>query len=88
VKIKLVEAASFGKAIVTTPIGLQGLDFLRPGVRETTTAPDFAAAVTALLADGEERLRLSEHTLTAARHHLSPENCYRETFRTLFHSAA
>jgi glycosyltransferase involved in cell wall biosynthesis len=83
VKIKLVEAASFGKAIVTTPIGLQGLDFLRAGVRETTTAPAFAAAVLDLLASETTRLELSRVTLTAAKQHLSPESCYRPTLESL-----
>ncbi len=83
VKIKLVEAASFGKAIVTTPIGLQGLDFLRAGVRETTTAPDFATAVLELLASETTRLELSRATLAAAKQHLSPESCYRPTLESL-----
>ncbi len=85
VKIKLVEAASFGKAIVTTPIGLQGLDFLRAGVRETATAPAFATAVLELLASETTRLHLSRTTLDAARLHLSPAHCYHATATALGH---
>ncbi len=77
VKIKLVEAASHGKAIVTTPIGLQGLDFLRPSVREADSADAFAQGVLDLLGSENLRASLSHGTLAAIRNHLSPDSCYR-----------
>jgi glycosyltransferase involved in cell wall biosynthesis len=76
VKIKLVEAASFGKAIVTTPIGLQGLDFLRKAVMETETAPDFATSVIRALDDGNLRVELEQRIRKSVSLQLSPQRCY------------
>jgi glycosyltransferase involved in cell wall biosynthesis len=87
VKIKLVEAASFGKAIVTTPVGLQGLSFLRDGVREVTAAEEFASAVVGLLRNPAERDRLARLTIAAAGQHLSPEGCYEATYEVLCKAA-
>jgi glycosyltransferase involved in cell wall biosynthesis len=76
IKIKLVEAASYGKAIVTTPIGLQGLSFLRESVLEATQAAPFADALLRLLADPALQNRLGTATLAAVTRHLSPDNAY------------
>ncbi len=83
VKIKLVEAASHGKAIVTTPIGLQGLDFLRPSVREAASVEAFAQGVIDLLGSESLRSSFSQGTLAAIRNHLSPDSCYRPVLERL-----
>jgi polysaccharide biosynthesis protein PslH len=49
-KIKTVEAMAHGRAIVTTPAGVEGMA-LAPGVSVAGTAEDFAAAVLAYLRD-------------------------------------
>ncbi len=49
-KIKTVEAMAHGRAIVTTPAGVEGMD-LAPGVSVAGTADDFATAVLAYLRD-------------------------------------
>ncbi|MCP9837602.1 glycosyltransferase family 4 protein [Cyanobium sp. N.Huapi 1H5] len=49
-KIKTVEAMAHGRAIVTTPAGVEGMA-LAPGVSVAGTADDFAAAVLAYLRD-------------------------------------
>ncbi|MBW4532052.1 MAG: glycosyltransferase family 4 protein [Aphanothece saxicola GSE-SYN-MK-01-06B] len=54
-KIKTVEAMAHGRAIVTTPVGVEGMA-LAPGISVAGTADDFATAVLAYLRDpGEAR---------------------------------
>ncbi len=76
VKIKFVEACSHGKACVTTPIGLQGLSFLRSGVIESSEAQDFAQGVLRILSDAQLRTALEGKVLTLVNSHLSPDRCY------------
>jgi glycosyltransferase involved in cell wall biosynthesis len=83
VKIKLVEAASFGRAIVTTPVGLQGLSFLRPHVMETSEAEDFAHATVQILKNPGTRIRLERGVLDAVGTHLSADQAYGSACRLL-----
>ena len=83
VKIKLVEAAGFGKPIVTTPVGLQGLGFLRGSVCEAATANQFSEAIMGLLASGPKREELSLAVCRAVQVHLSIEACYRPFWEAL-----
>jgi glycosyltransferase involved in cell wall biosynthesis len=76
VKIKLVEAASYGKAIVTTPVGLQGLGFLSASVIEATQPNDFGAGVLRLLNEQELQEKLSQTILQQVEKHLSHEGAY------------
>jgi len=46
--IKIIEAMAMGKAIVSTPAGMNGLDDLLAGVRVASAAEDFAAHINAL----------------------------------------
>ncbi|MEK7405951.1 MAG: glycosyltransferase, partial [Acidobacteriota bacterium] len=57
--IKIMEAMAMGKAIVSTPAGINGLD-LAPGsdVLVAETAEEFAAAIRDLLANPEKRRAL------------------------------
>lgn len=76
-KIKVVEAACAGKAVVTTTAGLAGTD-LTPGlaleVQDESGA--FADAVAALLASGERRAALGSRALADATASFSAEACY------------
>lgn len=74
--IKLAEAAAYGRAIVTTPVTLEGAPFLRDAVRSTDQPADFAAAVNQLLSDRDAQAAAAARSLAAARRHLSPEACY------------
>jgi len=58
-RLKVLEAMAFGKAIVTTPLGAQGID-LRDGTEAmfANDADGFAAAVLQLLADPQRVARL------------------------------
>jgi glycosyltransferase involved in cell wall biosynthesis len=88
VKIKLVEAASYGKAIVTTPVGLQGLSFLRSAVVEASLPADFADGVVSLLADAVRRQKLSQAILPQVATHLSHESSYGPVRRALSGSSS
>ncbi|MFN2626287.1 MAG: glycosyltransferase [Mycobacteriales bacterium] len=59
VKVKMLEALARGKAIVTTSVGIQGLGAeARASTRVADSAPEFAAALTALLDDATARREL------------------------------
>ncbi|ATC63281.1 hypothetical protein CMV30_04540 [Nibricoccus aquaticus] len=83
VKIKLVEAASYGKAVVTTPIGLQGLGFFRPAVIEASSATAFADGVSRILADASTQRTLGENLLQQVIQHLSRDIAYGPVLRAL-----
>jgi len=76
-KIKLVEALGFGKAIVATPVSAQGVERLVAGtVNIAATAEDFARAVVELLTDEPLRTRKAQEALALAQRHFSAEACY------------
>ncbi|HEX2099266.1 MAG TPA: glycosyltransferase family 4 protein, partial [Candidatus Synoicihabitans sp.] len=83
VKIKLVEAAAHGCAVVTTPIGLQGLGFLTPATTMAADPHDFAVATSALLKDAAARRQKMDTIHTLVSRHLSPERCYWPAFQAL-----
>jgi polysaccharide biosynthesis protein PslH len=66
-RLKILEAAAAGKAIVSTPLGVEGLAF-RPG-RDLIVADspsDFASAVIALVRDGGRRAALGTRARAVA----------------------
>jgi glycosyltransferase involved in cell wall biosynthesis len=74
IKIKLIEALSFGKATVSTSIGVQGIEELAPGVIEVADDPaDFAAAVVRLLGAPELRVQREIAALALMQQHFSAE---------------
>jgi polysaccharide biosynthesis protein PslH len=60
VKVKLLEALARGCAVVTTPIGTQGIPTAERATRVAANAEPFAAALCDVLADPLERARLRE----------------------------
>ena len=73
-KIKLVEALSYGRACVTTRIGLQGLmELENKAVRLANTPGLFAAAVGELLTHPETRRDMEQAARAYVANHLSPE---------------
>ncbi len=75
IKIKLLEALAFGKAVVSTPIGVQGLEaWAHEAMEVADDAATFAAAIVHLLTNAAGRrareaaaLRLTETHLGASR---------------------
>jgi glycosyltransferase involved in cell wall biosynthesis len=57
-KIKLVEALSRGRAVVTTSLGLEGLEEHRAVLRVADGAQAFAAALVELFEDPEQAAKL------------------------------
>ena len=78
-KIKLVEAMAHGKAIVATPVSLQGLPgTIHDAVIEAGTADAFACAVLRLLDDEAERRRRGERARVLAQALFSREVAHAE----------
>src|SRR5262249_37736397 len=78
-KIKLIEALSRGKAIVATPISLQGVEaLLSPVVSVAGAAGDFGSAVVGLLRDEDLRAQMGRAALKAATTYFSSDACYAE----------
>ncbi|MDD5200106.1 MAG: glycosyltransferase [Terrimicrobiaceae bacterium] len=80
VKIKILEAVSYGRACVTTSVGMEGLECLRPALRVADTVEDFVRETINLLAAPQETV---DSLLTAARASLSAEACYGPVARVL-----
>ena len=78
-KIKLIEALAYGKAVVATPKTLQGVEALLSEAVRLAEEPDkFSSAVTELLTDPNARADLATRGLTALHAHFSSEVCYGE----------
>jgi glycosyltransferase involved in cell wall biosynthesis len=89
-KVKLIEAFGWGKAVVATPVTLQGIrQLVADCVAVAETAEDFAAATLQLMADDDLRRGRAEQTLELARRHFGPDHCYRGIldFLTSVHDA-
>jgi glycosyltransferase involved in cell wall biosynthesis len=78
-KIKTVEALAFGKALVTTTCGSEGLE---EGTGEAFLVADdmdhFAGEVARIIAQPELRRKLERNALAFAREHFSTERVFRE----------
>jgi glycosyltransferase involved in cell wall biosynthesis len=73
VKIKILEAISFGRPCVTTSVGLEGLEAMQPALRVANTPQDFAAETSRLLADPQQTAAAGAALTRFARTQLSPE---------------
>lgn len=83
-KIKLIEALSFGRASVTTNIGLQGLDELDgTAILRANTAEEFTSAVISILTDDKIRSQMESEALRYVREHLAPETVYQPVVETM-----
>ncbi len=87
-KTKLVEAVSHHRAVVTTSVGAEGFDALRPALRVADTPAGFAAATAALLATPGAAAAVAGQLAAAARVHFSPDACYAPLARLLRDLAA
>lgn len=78
-KIKLVEAMAHAKAIVATPVTLQGVDEeLSKALVVARDADTFAAELMQLAFDEAARLKLARAAARAVARLFAPEICYRE----------
>jgi succinoglycan biosynthesis protein ExoO len=76
-KVKLVEAMGWGKAIVATSVTAQGIGSLVEGAIILAEEPEeFAAEVVALTNDEVQRTRYGEIALEVARTHFGEDACY------------
>ncbi|SEG23870.1 succinoglycan biosynthesis protein ExoO [Bryocella elongata] len=73
IKIKLLEALSYGKATVTTPVGIEGLETVVNGAVVLAANPqDFAAAIVKLLGDSTARAQLEQRAYALAQQQFDP----------------
>lgn len=83
-KIKLVEAAGHGKAIVGTTVTLQGVEEEMAGAIRLADEPEvFAAEIEMLLNDPAARQALGERALAAAQAHFSASQVYQELLKCI-----
>jgi Glycosyl transferases group 1 len=76
-KIKLVEALSYGRVSITTSIGIQGLqEIAGKCVIVADSVDDFAAAVCLILKDSQYRRCMEEQIQSYVDLKLSPESVY------------
>ncbi len=74
VKIKMIEALRYGKAVVATPAAVEGLPLPdEPAWVEAADLDECASAVAALLSSPDERARVERGAAAFAERHLSPE---------------
>ena len=77
-KIKAVEAMGYGRPVIATHAGAQGLrDAVGRGLVVADTPEDYAAALNRLLGDEEERKRLGALAQAYAAEHFTPDSCFR-----------
>ncbi|MER3587042.1 MAG: hypothetical protein C4322_00005, partial [Mastigocladus sp. ERB_26_1] len=76
-KIKLVEAMSYGRACVSTSVGVQGLgEIIGSAVLVADTIEDFAAAIKMLLTNLDKRQWMEEQAHKYVTEKLSPKAVY------------
>lgn len=77
-KIKLIEALARGRAVVASPVTLQGVEEIcGPAVFEAGSAPSFAAAILALQGDAALREGLAAKGRDVVAEHFSPAAAHR-----------
>ena len=68
-RIKIIEGMAFGKAIVSTSIGAEGINYVEnESIMIANTAEDFSAAVISLLKNPDKRMSLEKHAAEIAKH--------------------
>lgn len=73
IKIKLLEALSYGKATVATPVGIEGLEAIASNAVEVASEPQtFAAAIVRLLTDSSARQQLEQRAHALAQQQFDP----------------
>lgn len=71
-KIKLIEAMAMGKAMVVSPVTLQGVEpICEPGLRRAETAQETADAICELMEDEAARDHLAGAALQISRNHFT-----------------
>ncbi len=81
IKIKLLEALSFGRAVVSTSLGIEGLEAWAPGaVSVADDADSFATAIVQLLNDDALRRRREDAALRLAEEHFGPAQALEPEF--------
>lgn len=88
-RMKVLEAMARGKAVVTTPLGAEGLDCIdpEPPLAVAETAEETAAAIARLLEDEPGRRRLGGDAREFAEAHHSPE-AWGRRLQTVYEEAA
>lgn len=76
IKIKLLEATSYQVPVVSTMVGLDGLEFFGDSVLIANTASEFAERIIQLFQDTDRRNKMIKTANEVIRQTLSPRECY------------
>jgi glycosyltransferase involved in cell wall biosynthesis len=76
IKIKLLEAVAHQRPVLTTSVGLDGLEFLKEGVRVADDPESFASQLSGLLRHRDLRSGMVGCATQIARAQLTQEVCY------------
>jgi glycosyltransferase involved in cell wall biosynthesis len=76
IKIKILEAISFGRACITTSVGAEGLEEFRPTLDVCDDADSFAAVAVRYLRRSELAVERGKQLAALAEKHLSSDACY------------
>ncbi len=88
-KIKMVEALSYSKAIVSTPTGIEGMPIGKyPPCLVANNWPEFAESVIKLLTDGKLRRNLERKAIKFASMNFTENSVYAELQKTLTRHAS
>jgi glycosyltransferase involved in cell wall biosynthesis len=88
-RMKVLEAMARGKAVVTTPLGAEGLDCIdpEPPLAVAETSEETAAAIASLLEDESGRRQLGSSARELAAAHYTPE-AWGKRLQTVYEEAA
>lgn len=84
-RVKVLQAMALGKAVVTTPLGAEGVDLARgePPVAVASSAEEIAAVTAMLLANRDARVTLGERARAfVAEHH--PWSAHRRRLEAIY----
>jgi succinoglycan biosynthesis protein ExoO len=88
-KVKLVEALGWGKAVVATSITTQGIGSLvKEAIVVADEAEDFADEVVDLMANQPRRKRYADAALQVAKTHFGQQACYSEILSFIWERAS
>jgi len=84
-KIKLIEALSYGRACISTDIGIQGLEMLEnKAILVGNTCRKFSNQLVSILLDDNRRIEMERFAKKYVEENLSPKNVYQPLLNEIY----